>query len=1297
MANVVGRAERGNGRTPTIPKLSSAELATVSGQHITELLDHERRTAAERTPTSAPRARRLGRALVLGWLSLVETFAAAWRWLRDPRRTPGRLMARPRLFAPTKTFGWWTLLLLAFAGVMGYLRFGPLEEKQVTFWVFTLSESHEPWKTITGTLAVGTLVALLALLWSDLFRLPFLAWRIRRRIIPRPERVLQANLLAKQGHRLVERLALDIVPREELYDDLLPGVLARDRKDVQILAGDAGAGKTTALLAIAQLLAQNGIVPVFVPLRSHVETVLIQPAEERFKKQVQGRVRSDAEADLLWRWLMLRRRVAILVDDIDQVGPDGERGLVLRKMLDEASESGLPVIVTSRSAGMPAGIAASAIDLGSLDERDAIDHVVKRAQDDPSSSCASRPSRRRIEEWVREGRLAEVPFYLELLAGLAAVGQCPRLAQASSTAGGNTDTGRVYRRPNGEWAWNPLWVRFHLLEHYYEQTILGRVRRSLGIEPRERASTMRALEDAALGMLVANSLAARMTLEPRAAGDSADRAPQPLRREIEEFINTDDRAGLRADDRTDGPDEEREAGGSERKTVSAHEVLDAGERLAILDLRGKDETTAFHHRIMQAYLAARCLVRREYRASETGRRPNPANRAPRTERDWIAALLDHRHPDRLTAHMTLTFAAMRAREIAEAPERLRGQGDWHKVGVRIVEQLIEGAEATRLGKPPDEEEQEQPCVTVTLLSENETETTQLTLALAPEDASDAGAKRNSEAEMLDPLYKPDFERRSDPDDALMKLVTAAEIVRAAPKATAAIERIRARRAQAADHDHELVNISNEMRLTPGATRWTKLRAIEAIAVPCDSNEEDVGEGKTLEALGGPARWERIWVFARDPDYDVKRAASKALEENAYEAFRALAPAIETLIERAAARSAYGHWLVRPEHSDGQPGHDALGVRALLALLTGASDGTHDVANWRRDEDIEALKALGSILPAIVSGFREDPSIDLETSWPAERGNHANGGASGTGASMRQDATDEEPENYITCHPPRIRQERLDYARWARRSLESLVALAFEGGHGDLESAVAQGFRSDALRHAQYPERNVTGPGWVTSNRQLVAGICLDHASFWYARIALYQALALYAIAGADAQETFDILARHMRRGGRDRHPFTQRAARLARAAVRRSELRSGRWLAYVWGDEGKDTGRRVAQLTTRAAQLLADVTVLLNLNQSSPEDRQDTFVQMQTLPYCLSGSRDRSEILGEGCPSKCGWGLCPYRQPPPDEPNGHRGVRRAFCRQQREISLRHKPPWQRGIHRKKLREFWREMEMRART
>src|SRR5438874_12375583 len=121
---------------------------------------------------------------------------------------------------------------------------------------------------------------------------------------------------------------------------------------------------------------------------------------------------------------------------------------------------------------------------------------------------------------------------------------------------------------------------------------------------------------------------------------------------------------------------------------------------------------------------------------------------------------------------------------------------------------------------------------------------------------------------LDPRTASDPEARADPDDALLKLTTAAEV------------------AQAVDDREHTPDIVELVRHAAGATRWTKLGAIGSIAAL--QNEE--------------ARWQRIWEFARDPDYRVRRAASEEIQRSAEVAYEALQEGIVELILRAAARS-----------------------------------------------------------------------------------------------------------------------------------------------------------------------------------------------------------------------------------------------------------------------------------------------------------------------------------------------------------------------------------------------------------
>jgi hypothetical protein len=267
---------------------------------------------------------------------------------------------------------------------------------------------------------------------------------------------------------------------------------------------------------------------------------------------------------------------------------------------------------------------------------------------------------------------------------------------------------------------------------------------------------------------------------------------------------------------------------------------------------------------------------------------------------------------------------------------------------------------------------------------------------------------------------------------------------------------------------------------------------------------------------------------------------------------------------------------------------------------------------------------------------------------------------------------------------------------APQRLEELATLAFGGGRPKLEDALAQGFKADAMRHAADSSREFKGPGWVASNRRLAADIALPHAESWYARMLLYQALALYGVAGNGKEDAMDVFAYRLHRT-RERHPLVRQAAKLSRSSLRRADLKSERWKAYVWSDAVEDAGSVPASLSHRATQLVGDVTVLVDLKEGSPPDRQGKFGYMEELPHCLSGSRDRHEILGAGCPSHCGWGFCPYRAVAPDEPDELRGVSRGFCRAQKRAALHVRSPvWQRRIPKRKMYEFWRQMEFKAR-
>jgi len=160
---------------------------------------------------------------------------------------------------------------------------------------------------------------------------------------------------------------------------------------------------------------------------------------------------------------------------------------------------------------------------------------------------------------------------------------------------------------------------------------------------------------------------------------------------------------------------------------------------------------------------------------------------------------------------------------------------------------------------------------------------------------------------------------------------------------------------------------------------------------------------------------------------------------------------------------------------------------------------------------------------------------------------------------------------------------------------------------------------------------------------------------------------------------------------------------------------------YVWGDEGvlvsqqpaeldkgevAQVGRartdggvdtdRSSGLVDRAIQLVGDIVVLLNMNETGDEGQRNEFAKKRTLPYCMSQSHDRSELF-EKCRGgdECRFGLCPY-EPAINRASAHRELSRGFCRhQQHHATWRAARAWGSKAKNRKLRESWEELEAKA--
>jgi hypothetical protein len=144
-------------------------------------------------------------------------------------------------------------------------------------------------------------------------------------------------------------------------------------------------------------------------------------------------------------------------------------------------------------------------------------------------------------------------------------------------------------------------------------------------------------------------------------------------------------------------------------------------------------------------------------------------------------------------------------------------------------------------------------------------------------------------------------------------------------------------------------------------------------------------------------------------------------------------------------------------------------------------------------------------------------------------------------------------------------------------------------------------------------------------------------------------------------------------------------------------LTEGRWEPYIWDDESTVILRSSSPLTPQAAVLVADVVLLLNLIEQAhiQGDRRDALQAETQLPYCMSGSRDRSEFR-LSCHHSCTFHACPYPLQAASTARG--GFSEGFCRQRAALAQhgRSRPAWQQ-LSARTARRFWEDMADDARA
>jgi hypothetical protein len=310
------------------------------------------------------------------------------------------------------------------------------------------------------------------------------------------------------------------------------------------------------------------------------------------------------------------------------------------------------------------------------------------------------------------------------------------------------------------------------------------------------------------------------------------------------------------------------------------------------------------------------------------------------------------------------------------------------------------------------------------------------------------------------------------------------------------------------------------------------------------------------------------------------------------------------------------------------------------------------------------------------------------------------------AADKVGAAVEAAEDYQRCHPAPAEDDReepfqtLRAVAWALPCLrgsatdddayrlagyqDSLSGLARSlSDHRGLEASIAQGLKLEAFLHPQ-------GPPDPLALEMLGHGD--KRAEFWFSRVLLVQAVTRRWIASENKD---DALARlHEIRQDEAEHPFVRETAQLCATGVE-----AGSWKPYVPIDMTEVAAGEYRDLELSTMQLVGDIVLALNLNDQAPPQARIDFGQSGQLPHCLEHSASRHEILGLASPStdcpfhdgdRC---LCPHTYDPPSG-GIRRELSRAFCR---ELRLHAEPAaWHSKIRADALKEFWHELEARAR-
>jgi hypothetical protein len=353
-----------------------------------------------------------------------------------------------------------------------------------------------------------------------------------------------------------------VVGRDQLCDVLMEDLRDTRFRRAHVVVGGIGTGKTALLVLLAQRLAQRKAVPVPLRLRGAGADLDFRAlAYERFKREVQGHIRSEGEVEKVWQRLCQQGRIVVLADGLEDALAEDEvqedRDTVIRLAVRRANEERLPLVITSRPHDALRGLDASVTDLEPLSEEAALAYI---------SSGTAWEDRQRLDWIVEKAGIAEAPTYLQVARELNQEGLLERALTGRFEEGVETRGG------------DRAALRLHLLDTWLGALVAGRLRPWLPLGQDDRRVALEYLSALACVGLAADSAEVRIAH----VVDEHDPAASPYPEVVAELAKRVQ--GSRLDIR-----------------LAAHWGMGMG----LVELGG--DRVRFQHSVIQAHLGARFM------------------------------------------------------------------------------------------------------------------------------------------------------------------------------------------------------------------------------------------------------------------------------------------------------------------------------------------------------------------------------------------------------------------------------------------------------------------------------------------------------------------------------------------------------------------------------------------------------------------------------------------------------------------------------------------------------------------